>query len=87
VQRYITLQKRQVSFGISGARPCVETNPISRLSRFGFHALNIFSLRQKSLPNAAGIADPTNHRPAAAREEHCRDNRHALHATGTTRDS
>jgi hypothetical protein len=45
---------------------------MSHLSRFGFHALNIFSLGQKSLPNAAGIADPTNHRPAAAREEHCR---------------
>jgi hypothetical protein len=79
--RDIPLQTRQVSFGISAARPCAETSPISRLSRFGFHDWIIFSLGQKSLPNAAGIADPINHGPASARVEHCRDNRHAPHAT------
>jgi hypothetical protein len=58
-----------------------------RLGRFGSHALKIFSLGQKSLASAAGIADPKTHRLTAAREEHCLDNRHALHATGTTRHS
>jgi hypothetical protein len=43
---------------VGAATLCAETSPISRLSRFGFHALNIFSLGQKSLPNAAGIAAP-----------------------------
>jgi hypothetical protein len=56
-------------------------------SGFGFHALKIFSLGQKSSANAAGTADPKNRGVAAAREEHCLDNGHALHATGTTRHS
>jgi hypothetical protein len=67
--------------------PCLETSPISRLSRFGFHALKKFSLRQNSLANAAGTSDTTNHGLAAALQEHCLDNHHALHATGTTRHS
>jgi hypothetical protein len=32
----------------SAARPCVETSPISRLSLFGFHAMNIFSRTEVS---------------------------------------
>jgi hypothetical protein len=62
--------------------PCAQTSPISRLSRFGFHALEIFSLGLTSLANAAGTADTTNPRLAAALEEHFLNNRHALHATG-----
>jgi hypothetical protein len=50
------------------------TPPKSLNGRFGFHAL----------ANAAGTSDTTNHGLAAALEEHCLDNRHALHATGST---
>jgi hypothetical protein len=39
------------------------------------------------LANAAGTSDTTNHGFAATLEEHCLDNRHALHATGPTRHS
>jgi hypothetical protein len=86
--RNILLQTRQAGFGISAAKnPCAEASPISRLSRFGFHALNIFPLGQKSLANAAGTPDSRKHRFAAALEEHCLDNPHALHATGTTSNS
>ncbi len=46
-----------------------------------------FPRGHKSLASAAGTADPKTHRLAAAREEHWLDNRHALHATGTTRHS
>jgi hypothetical protein len=49
--------------------------------------VKILSLGPKSLANAAGTADPKTHRLAAALEEHCLDNRHALHATGTPRHS
>jgi hypothetical protein len=60
--------------------PYPETSPISRLSRFGFHALKIFSPGQNSFANAAGISDTTNLGLAAGMEEHCLDKPHALHA-------
>jgi hypothetical protein len=43
------------------------------------------SLRQKSQAKAAGTIDTRKHGLAAALEEHCLDNRQALHATGTTK--
>jgi hypothetical protein len=46
-----------------------------------------FSLGQKSQANAAGTIDTQKHGLAAALEEHCLDNRQALHATGTTKHS
>ena len=61
--------------------PCAETIQTSRLRRFGFHALNIFPLGQKSLANADGTADSKTHRFGAALEEYCLENRQALHAT------
>jgi hypothetical protein len=85
--RDIPLQTRQVGFGISAARPVLKPAQIASLSRFGFHALTIFSLGQNSLANAAGTSDTTNYGFVAALEEHCLDSRHALHATGTTRHS
>ena len=57
--------------------PCAETSPISRLSRFGFHALKVFSLGQKSLANAAETADTQKHGLAAALEGQCLEKRHA----------
>jgi hypothetical protein len=57
------------------------------VSRVGFHAFEIFSLGLTSLANGAGTADTTTYRLAAALEEHCLANRHAVHATGTTRHS
>jgi hypothetical protein len=85
--RGIRIQTRQVGFGISAVEPVCSNQPHLNLGRFGSHALKIFSLGQKSLASVAGTADPKTHRLAAAREEHCLDNRHALHATGTTRHS
>jgi hypothetical protein len=67
--------------------PCDETSPISRLSRFGVHGLQIFSLGQQSLANATGNFDQKNNGLADALEEHRLDSHHALHATGTTRHS
>jgi hypothetical protein len=85
--RDIPHQTRMVGFGISAGKSFVMKTPISRLSRSVCHAFKILSLGPKSLANAAGTADPKTHRLAAAREEHCLDNRHALHATGTPRHS
>jgi hypothetical protein len=47
----------------------------------------MLSLGQKSQANAAGATDTKKHGLAAALEEHCLDNRHALHATGTAKHS
>jgi hypothetical protein len=68
--------------------PRAETSPNLTSESVWFSCLeNLLSLGQKSLATSAGLADPTIHRLAAAREEHCLDNRYALHATGTTRHS
>jgi hypothetical protein len=85
--RGIRIQTRQVGFGISAVNPLCSNQPNLNLGRFGSHALKIFSLGQKSLARAAGTADPKAQRLAAALEEHCLDNRHALRATGSTRHS
>jgi hypothetical protein len=56
--RDIPFLTRQLALAEVLRIPCAETSPISRLSRFGFHALKVFSLGQKYLANAAGTADP-----------------------------
>jgi hypothetical protein len=86
--RGIRIQTRQVGFGISAVKPLCSNQPNLTSGSVWFSCLeNLLSLGQKSLASAAGTADPKTHRLAAAREEHCIDNRHALHATGTTRHS
>jgi hypothetical protein len=47
----------------------------------------MLSLGQNSLANSAGSTDTKKHGLAAALEEHCLDNRHALHAAATTKHS
>ena len=86
--RGIRIQAKQVGFGISAVKPLRSNQPKPTSGSVWLACLeNLLSPDRKYFASAAGTADPKTHRLAAAREEHCLDNRHALHATGTTRHS